>query len=296
MLLKTRIPLSFILGAIKYDILFVAIVAGSALYLTSAFEEFLPEVPSSFAAFLGTAISILLSFKLSQAYDRWWEARKVWGSIVNDSRSFVMQLLNFTSKGNEDLIRRFAYRQIAWCYALGQSLRGKDALENIDHYLSREDLDALRSHNNKPLALLHLHAAALRELRETNQLDIFAHVHLDSTLMRLCEAQGKSERIKNTVFPVTYQMFLHYMIYMFVIVLSFSLPGFGWHEVVILLFITTPFFLLEKSALHLQDPFANKPTDTAVTSIARTVEINIRQLLNESNVPESIRPTRFYLS
>jgi putative membrane protein len=296
MLLKTRIPLSFILGSIKYDILFIAIVAGAALYLTAAFEQFLPEVPSSFAAFLGTAISILLSFKLSQSYDRWWEARKVWGSIVNDSRSFVMQLLNFVNQGNEETIKKIAYRQIAWCYALGQSLRGEDPMKNMENYLTKDDLDAIRLHNNKPLALLHFHASALRALKDANQLDIFAHVHLDSTLTRLCEAQGKSERIKNTVFPVTYQMFLHFMIYMFVIVLSFSLPGFGSPEVVILLLISTPFFLLEKSAAHLQDPFANKPTDTAVTSIARTVEINIRQLLKESHVPEPIRPNGFYIS
>lgn len=220
----------------------------------------------------------------------------MWGSIVNDSRSLVMQLLNFVGEGNEELVKRIAYRQIAWSYALGQSLRGTDPMINMEKYLNKEDLDALRFHNNKPLALLQLNASSLRELRGTNQLDIYAHVHLDSTLVRLCEAQGKSERIKNTVFPVTYQMFLHYMIYMFVMVLSFSLPGFGSPEVVILLLITTPFFLLEKSALHLQDPFANRPTDTAVTSIARTVEINIRQLLNESNVPEPIQPNRFYLS
>ena len=101
MLLNKRIPISYILNNVKYDLIIVLSVSLSALYVTNRYEELLPEMPLTIPAFIGTAISILLSFKLSQSYDRWWEARKIWGAIVNDSRSFVIQLQSLTSKGNE---------------------------------------------------------------------------------------------------------------------------------------------------------------------------------------------------
>ena len=215
MLLNKRIPISYILNNVKYDLIIVLSVSLSALYVTNRYEELLPEMPLTIPAFIGTAISILLSFKLSQSYDRWWEARKIWGAIVNDSRSFVIQLQSLTSKGNEEKIKKMAFRQIAWCYSLGQSLRELNPTDNLDGLISKEDLKEIKKHKNKPLALLQLNACDIKQLKETNQLDIFSQLQLDNTLVRLCDAQGKAERIKTTVFPVTYRLFLHAIIYQF---------------------------------------------------------------------------------
>jgi len=296
MLLNKRIPASFILNKVKYDLVYVLIVSLLVLFITEKYKELLPERPLTILSFIGTANSILLSFKLRQSYDRWWEARKVWGAIVNDSRSFVIQLQTLTAKGNDTLVKKIAFRQIAWCYSLGQSLRGLNAVENLDKYLSTDELEEIQQHNNKPLALLHLHGKDIKKLKENNQLDIFSQLQLDNTLVRLCDAQGKSERIKTTVFPVTYRLFLHAIIYLFVVALSISLKDVaGFFEIPLLLFISTAFFLLEKSATHMQDPFENKPTDTAVTAIARTIEINIKQLLKETDIPQPYQPNNFYL-
>jgi putative membrane protein len=258
------------------------------------YKEMLPEMPLTIPAFIGTAISILLSFKLSQSYDRWWEARKVWGAIVNDSRSFVIQLQTLTAKGNDTVVKKIAFRQIAWCYSLGQSLRGLNATENLDEFISPEDIEEIQKHNNKPLALLQLHWKDIKELKEQNQLDLFSQIQLDDTLVRLCDAQGKSERIKTTVFPVTYRLFLHAIIYLFVITLAISLRVEGLFETPLLIAISSAFFLLEKSATHMQDPFENRPTDTAMTAIARTIEINIKQLLKETEIPKPLQPEKFY--
>jgi putative membrane protein len=267
----------------------------AVLLITTWFYDLLPEMPLTIPMFIGTAISILLSFKLNQSYERWWEARKVWGSIVNDSRSLVLQLQTLVRSGNEDMIKKIGHRQIAWCYALGRSLRGANALENLDPLLGN-DIENVKDHINKPLALLQLHAADLRVLRETDQVDPYAHVQLDNTLVRLCDAQGKVERIKNTVFPVTYRLFLHAIIYLFVITLSIALKDVAMYiELPLLLLISAAFFLLERSATHLQDPFENRPTDTPVTNIAQTIEINIRHLLKESEVPVIPEPDKFYV-
>lgn len=189
-----------------------------------------------------------------------------------------------------------AHRQIAWCYSLGQSLRGKDPIAGLEKIITQEEVLILSNHANKPLALLQLNAGELASLKHNNQLDTFSHVHLDNTLVRLCDAMGKAERIKSTVFPVTYRLFLHFMIYVFIVTLSISLRDVEiYFEIPLLLIISSVFFLLEKSATHMQDPFNNKPTDTAVTAIARTIEINIRQLLQEEQVPEPMKPEKFYL-
>ena len=296
MLLNKPIPASFIVNKVKYDLIYVLFVSLLVLFITERYQALLPDMPLTIPAFIGTAISILLSFKLNQSYDRWWEARKVWGAIVNDSRSFVIQLQTLVAKGQEVITRQIAFRQIAWCYSLGQSLRGLDPITGLEKFIAEDDLKEIKQHNNKPLALLHLHAKDIQQLKENQQLDVFAQIQLDNTLVRLCDAQGKSERIKTTVFPVTYRIFLHAIIYLFVVTLAIALKNVtGLFEIPLLLLISSAFFLLEKSATHMQDPFENRPTDTAVTAIARTIEINIKQLLKETEIPAPQQSSKFYL-
>ena len=124
MILESKVPFKYLVSIVKYELIFVLMVGiithNSAIKLT----EFLPEMPLAIPAFLGTSISVLLSFKMNQSYDRWWEARKIWGAIANDSRSLVIQLQSFLNSDQSDIIKKISYRQIAWCYSLGRSLRG----------------------------------------------------------------------------------------------------------------------------------------------------------------------------
>lgn len=295
MLLKKNIPLFYILGKIKVEIVFILAVNLVVFSLTYQFNHLLPVMPLAVPAFIGTSISVLLSFKLNQSYDRWWEARKIWGSIVNDSRSLVLQLQSFVAPGNDVAIKKIAYRQIAWCYSLSQSLRVQNPTDNIASLLSAEELNSLNEHKNKPLALLQLHSSDLGKLKTEGHIETFPHIQIDNTLVRLCDSMGRAERIKSTVFPVTYRLFLHFLIYLFVITLDVALIDTVWYfEVPLLLFLSGTFFLLEKSARNMQYPFENKPTDTAMTAISKTIEINIRQLLKESSVPLPAESETFY--
>ncbi len=295
MLLNKKIPFHFILNKIKFEIIYVLAIAMVVYYFTQKFKKTIPEMPLSIPAFLGTAISVILSFKLSQSYDRWWEARKIWGSIVNDSRSFVLQLQSFINKKNEKDIIQLSHRQIAWCYSLGQSLRGLDPMENLNKYLSPNDMATLSQHHNKPLALLQMNALQIAELKEKEQLDIYSQIQINNTLINFSNSMGMAERIKNTIFPSTYRLFLHFFIYIFVITLCIALRDIeSRFEIPLLLIISSTFFLLEKSATNLQDPFSNEPTDTPVTTIANTIEINIKQLLKEKDIPEIKQPNKFY--
>ena len=296
MLLNKRIPFYYIFNKIKLEVFYTLIIGFLVFYFTHKFKTVIPEMPIAIPAFLGTAISVILSFKLNQSYDRWWEARKIWGSIVNESRSFILQLQSFVPQENAPEIKKMAFRHIAWCYSLGQTLRGQDPAANLNNHLSEDDLVKINKHNNKPLAILQLNTLHIAELKNNGLIDIFSQVHINNTLVNFSNAMGMAERIKSTVFPVTYRYFLHLIIYLFVITLSISLRDIESHfEIPLLLVISSAFFLLEKTATHLQDPFNNKPTDTAMTAIARTIEINIKQLLHETDIPEAHQPNNFYL-
>jgi ion channel-forming bestrophin family protein len=296
MLLNKRIPVSFIFNKIKWELLFVSVIAVFVYTITHFFREHIPPMPISIPAFLGTAISVILSFKLNQSYDRWWEARKVWGNIVNESRNLILQLQSFVGKEHQQEIRRIAYQQIAWCYALGRSLRELDPLVQLDKFLSPKDLEFVSTHRNKPLAIQQLNAMAIGDLKKQGSLDSYCQVQVNSTIVNLVNAMGMAERIKSTVFPATYRMFLHFFIYLFVVTLSISLSGIeSYFEIPLLLVISSVFFLLERTATHLQDPFSNKPTDTAMTTIATTIEVNLKQMIGDKELPPAVEPKEFYL-
>lgn len=302
MLLERRIPLDYITASAWKDFLVVVGISVAGALLVEYERPYLPELPVAIAAFLGTAISLILSFKLNQTYDRWWEARKVWGAVVNDSRTLVRQVLSFAAVAARDdakvadIARRMAMRQAAWCYCLGQSLRGLDWRVNTVDHLNDDEIAELERHGNRPLALLQLHARALTELAASGAVTDYQRIAIDETLARLTDWMGMAERIRNTVFPRTYRMFLKAFIYVFITVLSISLGEVeGYWEILVTTIISTPFLLLERTSTQMQDPFSNLPTDTPVTAIARTVEINILHLLDESDVPPPYPPDSFYL-
>lgn len=296
MLLDKKMPLIYIFNKIKTDLLYVLIIGLVVYSITNKFVYLIPEIPLAIPTFLGTAMSVILSFKLSQSYDRWWEARKIWGTIVNESRNLVLQLQALVSPNTEQAIRQIALRQIAWNYCLGQSLRQLDASERINEYMNSDDVSFVKRHKNIPLAILKLNNDHIADLRRQERIDKFAHIQINSTIVNLTNAMGMAERIKSTIFPVTYRLFLHLAIYLFIVLLSISLRGLeSYFEIPLLIAIAALFFLLERTATLLQDPFSNAPTDTAMTAIATTIETNIKQLIGDGDLPKEIQPADFYI-
>lgn len=296
MLTNKKIPIGYIFRKIRLEMLYVIIIGLIVKSITIYFIDFIPQMPIAIPAFIGTAISVLLSFNLNQSYDRWWEARKIWGAIVNDSRSLVLQLQSFVSEEKKESIRQIALRHVAWCYSLGQNLRGLDPKKNLEGLIDIEDMLEMDGHSNKPLALLQMNALQIADLKKNGYITEFYHVQLSTTLVKFSDAMGMAERIKNTIFPVTYRLFLHFMIYVFVVALSISLGEIdSIYEIPLLIVISGSFLLLERTATHMQDPFDNRPTDTPVTTIARTIHINTCNLLEERKVPAPMVPESFYM-
>jgi putative membrane protein len=250
------------------------------------------DIKMSIATVLGFAVALLLGFRTSSAYDRWWEARKIWGGIVNDSRTLVRQVIGFTS-GTSILpeAKKLANYQIAWCNALKNSLRNLDPLEGLDVFLSSTEIKYISSKNNKPNEILKLMVTLMAKLKADGKIDTYQMVALDQTLKQLCDHMGKAERIKNTVFPTQYRSYTHRGLIIFTVMLPYGML-FSTGPFVILICVLVSFFfrMLENIAYYLQDPFMNRPSDIPMSALCITIEINLKELVEEADIPESLKP------
>lgn len=287
MLLKKNIPLKYVFGKIKVEVVLITIYAGVVAVFYDSLHISLISIPISVPMIMATVLSLLLAFKSNQAYDRWWEARTIWGAIVNDSRTLARQIVTLTnvemsSDELDEFREKFIRRQMAWPYVLGQALRGNQRIKGLEKFLSESEIQYIRRYDNKPMALLELHGRDLNYALRKNWINAYQQVEIDATITRLCNAMGQCERIKKTVFPSTYSLYIRFSLYFFILLLPLALIDyFGFMEIPLVVAIASSFLLIEKMAIHLQDPFENRPTDTPVTTIAVTIESDLRQVLND---------------
>ena len=288
MLLNKRISIFTFLKQIKFDItaiLIYAIVIGIADQYGFLSKI---EIPIGVNAIIGTALSLLLAFRTAQAYERWWEARIIWGAIVNDSRTLIRQIKQFLPEENTKIVEEFAYRQIIWCHVLGETLRKLAYSKKVYDYVKEYNL----SERNIPNAIINQHSEALSKL----DIGDLKQIQIDNTLSRLCDAMGKCERIKNTVFPKSYSLLVHFLIYVFATLLPFGLDDkYVILEIFLTALIPIIFIAIERTAIILQDPFENVTTDIPMTNLAITIEINIKELIGDKDLPIQEKPKSFYV-
>lgn len=237
---------------------------------------------------LGTAIAFFVGFNNNQAYDRWWEARKIWGAIVNDSRSFARNLINYVD--DETITKTMVYRHIAFVYALKANLRG-----TIDEiyikYLSDDDKKELERHSNNHNAILNIQAREIQKLLKDNKIDGFKYLEINEMLVRLTDSMGGCERIKNTVFPTTYSYLTKVFIWLFVVTFTLVISqDMGYWSIFMGWLIGFVFVSTQINGMRLVNPFDNKSSGLPLNNISRTIEINLLQMLGETEIPEPIKP------
>ncbi|MGN6477599.1 MAG: bestrophin family protein [Flavipsychrobacter sp.] len=296
MLLRSKIPLKYILGKIKVGLIGVSIYAVVIAILYDSFHVTRITIPLSIPMILGTVISFLLGFRSNQAYDRWWEARIIWGAIVNDSRTLARQVLTFVDNGYasseaQQFKERFIRRQMGWCFSLSRHLRKQKPLTGSKSYMTEDEIAQVSKYSNIPNAILEMHGRDIQYALDAGWINQYQQVELDRTLSRLCDSMGKCERIKNTVFPATYSLYMHFAMNLFIALLPFGvIEYFGYMEIPLVIAVAASFMLIEKMAIHLQDPFENKPTDAPMTTISRNIERDLRQMLNDHHIIEDAEP------
>ncbi len=254
----------------------------------------LQETPLSL---FGSGIGVILAFRNSTSYARWWEARTLWGSIVNNSRSWG-RLVTTTmrkSSGNNlefgEMQRRMVYYQIAWVHALRQHLRRLDPFPELLPFLPAEEIESLRGQNNVPVAIQQRQSVLLRNALDIGWIDVAQWHAMNQSLDDLVDAQGGAERIKNTPMPRQYDYMPQLSAKLFCILLPITMvSSLGWFTPLGSTLVGFVFLALDKIGRDLEDPFDNTINDIPLTSLSRTIEINLRQMLGETELPEPVVP------
>lgn len=252
-----------------------------------------PNVP---VALYGSAIGIVVGFRNNSAYGRWWEARTLWGAIVNNCRSLARQVLALPRTlhaGDAAEAARLTDRQrqlvqlaIAYPYALTRHLRQLSSWDELARVLPATELEPLRAHGNVPLALQQRMCALVRDLQTEGWIDSIGWQAIDRNLDDLADAQGGCERIKNTPLPKQYDYLPRLFVQLYCLVLPVAMVHqLGWVTPLGSTLIGFIFLALDQIGRDLEDPFDNSIFDVAMSAISRTIEINLRQLLGERELP-----------
>ncbi len=277
--LLARLNLLSLSLLIAYDVLVTVAYCGFGWRFVS-----LPNLP---LALLGSAIALLVSIRNNAAYGRWWEARTLWGSMVNSSRSLARGLAALTT--DADLQRRLVRYQIAYVLTLRCHLLRQPSAAVLERWLPPELATSCRQAANAPMAIQMAIGRELAAARNTGGLDTIATGALNATLTDIMNAQGGLERIKNTPLPRQYSLLPLIFIRAYCAVLPLG--------VVANLGLATPlgsgligfmFLLLDEVGRDLEDPFEDRVFDVPMEAITRIIEIDLLQAIGSTEVPPPI--------
>ena len=241
---------------------------------------------------LGTGLAVFLGVRNNTAYARWWEARTLWGAVVNNSRSYARALTLLLMPAEAGALRHALVRhQIAWVHALRCLLRREDAAAAVAPFLPAATLDRVTSAANMPFAIQRDMSEMLAGARRDKWLDGIEASALNTTLTALADAQGGLERIRNTPMPQQYASFSRAFVTAYCLLLPFGIvPDLNILTPIGSALIGFVFLALDESGRHLEDPFLDAVYDVPMSAIGRTIEIDLLQAIGEANLPPPLHP------
>jgi putative membrane protein len=287
------------------------------------------HIPWQPISLIGIAVAFYLGFKNNSSYERLWEARKIWGGIVNASRSFTVMARDFMlddgmpkSETHDRISKRLVHRHVAWLHALTYELRklkkwehdgkndrnirkvlgsnySEEKFNHLKNYLSQEDFEYVMSKGNRSSHILSLQSKDLMKLRLDWKLDHFRHLEMQKLITEFYTLQGQSERIKNFPFPRQYATVNYFFVMLFVGLLPFGMldvfTGLGsnhwiWFSIVFSVIGSWVFWVMEMIGDYSENPFEGTYNDVPISSMAVGIEIDIRQMLDETDLPKPLKP------
>lgn len=263
-----------------------------------AFPGWVPAFNNGTAfALLGIALSIFLGFRNNACYDRWWEARKVWGKLVHVTRSFARQTM-FLDRlaGAEGSRKKLLHYAIAFTQSMVPHLRPGDGEAKTQKWLSADEQSAFHASRNRPDFILRKIGETLADLRGAGHIEPIDFQTLDETVNSLAEVQAASERLRFTPVPFGYTLLLHRTAYLFCFFIPFGFVDMlGWGTPFATTLVAYTFFGLDALGDELEEPFGTLPNDLPIGAIADTIEINVREALGETNLPALPQPKDYLL-
>lgn len=320
---------------ISFKPLFVLLIWSSLAVAVHLFLErkgYTLVLPLEVIELLGISVAFYLGFKNNQAYNRFWEGRIIWGGIVNYSRSWSNGVLSFLQaepgqeKTQQEEARTLVHRHIAWLYALDCHLR-RPSHSSPDHsprtstlarerpqdgqweevlkpFLSKQEYEELLGYTNKPAQLVRFQGRHLKRLRfENGWLDSYNHAELTRILEEFYNLQGKCERIKNTPFPRQFGHLSESMVKVFCFLLPLGLLGPLRGPGLVEAFLTIPtsmligwsFLMSEQVGDRSEDPFENFIYDVPMSTLSRSIEIDLREMVGDPYIPAPLKPENHVL-
>jgi len=263
--------------------------------------ETVPQVHYSITStpftLIGLPLGIFLGFRNNAAYDRFWEGRKLWGSIVNTTRTVARQFLTMidapdASAAEQAELKTFQQEMvryvIAYTHAVRYHLRDMTPLPRIARVIPEDEVCRYKDSDNVPIAMLQRMGDRLLEARRKKWIHPFHAPMLEQSLSALCDWQGGCERIKSTPIPYSYTVLLHRIVAVYCIMLPFGLmDAIKWATPVVVLFVSYCFFGLDAVGDELEQPFGMDINDLPLKAISRTIERNLRERIGDEIPPKT---------
>lgn len=240
---------------------------------------------------MGLTLAIFLGFRNSVAYQRWWEARTLWGELLIVARNLARQTRGLPDSLEPEVQRRDVRRLIAFAHALRHRLRGTPPGEDVSRWLVPEEAAAVAVGVNAPNVLLGLIGAAIVRHRRDGRLDPIMLASMDAQVTRLSYVLGGCERIQGTPIPFAYILLLHRTVYMYCLLLPFCLVGsVGWVTPLMVGVLSYTFFGLDALGDQIENPFDRLPNDLPLDALCRSIEISLGELLGDRDLPQPLQP------
>jgi len=269
-----------------------------ALFVTLAHEAWdifkysLTPLPFSL---MGLALSIYLGFRNNTGYDRYWEGRKLWGRMVNVSRTFARQVQSLVRdpEGGDasEVHKRLTYLHIGYVHNMRQHLRDENERSEIAEFAPADLLDKIHGHKNRPISMLNEMGRQLRELYDRGWIDSIGFQTLESSLTEMTGVQGACERIKSTPIPFSYTVLMHRIVLIYCVGLPFGIVS-SIHMLtpVVVMIVAYAFYGLDAVGTEIENPFNHDANDLPLSALSRMIEVNLREDLGETELPPLLQP------
>jgi putative membrane protein len=239
--------------------------------------EFQPTVAMS--SLLGVVLGLFLVFRTNTAYDRWWEGRRLWGSLVNSARNFSLKLHAYLSKDDQQERAWFAKMVSNFVYAMKENLRGGVKMEELE-IVDDNFVEDLNKYKHKPNRIsAHLYDR-VNTLYKKGVLTGDQLINLDKELKDFTDIIGACERIKNTPIPYSYMMYVKKFIVIYIATLPFGfVTAHGYYTVPIVVLISFVLMSVELIAEEIEDPFGKDLNDLPIDELSSKIRDNVREIL-----------------
>ncbi|MFZ4928139.1 bestrophin family protein [Chryseobacterium sp. Mn2064] len=269
------------------------ILSLGVVYLRGMIFSFkVPLNPAPLTLF-GFVLALFLGFRNNASYDRFWEGRKLWGALLNTSRSLTRQVLTLKNTKKTSLLPSdFINLLGAFIFALKHQLRGTDAYEDLQQRLHEYQMKVVAAAKYKPAVIMRLLGEWVQKAREEEIIDSIQQSRFDENFDKLSDIVGGCERIVSTPIPYSYRVLLHRTVYIYCFLLPFGLvDSLRWFTPLIVVFVAYTFVAFEAIADEIEEPFGTEANDLALNSMSVMIDETIHEMAGEkiSNTQKQVQ-------